>query len=275
MNLRTFFLLTAVLLPLSSVAEESLDERITPQVLDAFAIASFEHEGFTLPYRILSPEIEESERYPLLLFLHGYGERGVENQRQLIHGGTSFADPAFRKRHNAIVVAPQCPDGVEPGTDDQRTWTRRLDRESPSQIDIDQVATPQLAAAKALVDHLLESQPVDPDRVYVCGLSMGGYATWELATRYPDYWAAATPICGAGDPSKADRLTTLPIWNFHGDADNVIPVERSREMIEAIKAAGGQPIHTEYEGVGHNSWTPTLESRHVWDWVFAQRRGDN
>lgn len=265
-------LLLAMLTPLSAVAEESLDERITPDVLEVFASDAFEHQGFTLPYRLASPKVNADERRPLLVFLHGYGERGQENQRQLIHGGRTFASQDFRERYRAFVLAPQCPDGVEPGTDEQRVWTRRLEREATPENDVQQAPTAQLAAAVALVDHLIATQPIDADRVYVCGLSMGGYATWELAARSPERWAAAAPICGAGDPGHAAKLVSLPIWALHGDADFVIPVERSREMVAAITAAGGRPILTEYAGVGHDSWTPTFQSQHVWDWLFAQRR---
>lgn len=269
---RTPLLLIVMLTPLSAVAEESLDERITPEVLDVFEKATFEHEGLTLPYRVVSPDRDREGPYPLLLFLHGFGERGEENQRQLIHGGTVFASSVFRNRYNAFVVAPQCPAGVEPGTDEQRVWTHRLERGGTPVIDLGSPPTRQLQAVLHLVNQLLDSEPIDASRIYVSGLSMGGYATWELAIREPDMWAAVAPICGASDPRHADRIAGLPIWNFHGDADSVIPIARSREMIDAIRAAGGRPIHTEYEGVGHNSWTPTLESRHVWDWMFAQRR---
>ena len=106
------------------------------------------------------------------------------------------------------------------------------------------------------------------------GLSMGGYATWELATRYPETYAAAAPICGSGDPTHASRLVDMPIWAFHGDADDIVPPERSREMVDAVNNAGGLAILTMYAGVGHGSWVPVFESQEVWDWLFAQRRTD-
>ncbi|TWT46908.1 carboxylesterase family protein [Botrimarina hoheduenensis] len=269
--IRPLFVAAVMLTPLSAIAEESLDQRITPDVLAAFDKAEFEHEGFTLPFRLATPEEVEGEKRPLLLFLHGYGERGSENQRQLIHGGRLFASPEFQARYRAYVLAPQCPDGVEPGGEEQRVWTRLVRTESPT-LSEEEALTPQLAAARALVEHLIATQPVDPDRIYVGGLSMGGYATWTLITQDPSRWAAALPICGAGDPSQAARIARIPLWDFHGDEDGAIPVERSREMIAALEAAGGRPIYTEYPGVGHDSWTPTFASRHVWDWLFAQRR---
>src|SRR5690606_40817944 len=114
--------------------------------------------------------------------------------------------------------------------------------------------------------------PTDPERVYLVGLSMGGYAVWDLATRHPDAYAAAVPICGAGDPHHAARLAHLPIWAFHGDADTVVPPERSKEVVEAIHADGGRAILTLYPGVGHGSWVPMFASQEAWDWLFAQRR---
>jgi predicted peptidase len=291
--------LAAVLLmslaPLSSVAQDSapydpdsvaIDPRVTPEVLAAFEARSFRDPSsdFTLPYRIMAPAgLAAGERAPLLLFLHGYGERGADNWRQLIHGGRAFAATDMGRRHPAYVVLPQCPDGTEPGTasrepdakpgdESPRCWTWRLERGAASSIDPQVRATPQLEAVRALVKQLIAELPIDADRVLVGGLSMGGYATWELVTRDPELYAAAMPICGGGDPARADRLSKTPIWAMHGDADVVIPVERSREMHRAVQAAGGTVILTEYPGVDHDSWTPTFASRHPWDWLFAQRR---
>jgi predicted peptidase len=268
----------------SAPAEQPLDPRITPKVLAAFEKGSFATADRALPYRLLRPlTIEEGKTYPLVLFLHGKGERGDENQRQLIHGGKMFAAEAFRQRYPAYVLAPQCPSGTEPGTlskkedvapgtEADRVWTWPLERLVTPTVDLDRRPTPQLAAVRQLVDKLRKELPIDGGRIYVCGLSMGGYATWELAAREPELWAAAVPICGASDPSHAARLARLPIWNLHGEMDSVIPVERSREMVRAINAAGGRVIYTEYPGVGHDCWVPSFESRHVWDWMFAQRR---
>lgn len=279
------FLALIVCMTTAAMAEQPLDPRITPQSLEAFRKHSFEHEGFSLPYRLMEPtQIEQGEKRPLLVLMHGKGERGEENQRQLIHGGRVFASPGFRDKTRAFVVAPQCPSGKEqgttsdkpedpPGTEADRVWTYGLSPKASATLDLDNGMTRQLDAASRLVDHLIETLPIDPDRVYLAGLSMGGYATWELIERDPSRWAAAVPICGAGDPTHASRLINLPIWAHHGAKDSVIPVERSREMITAIQAAGGKPIYSEYPDAGHDSWTPALTSKHVWDWVFAQRRG--
>lgn len=255
-------------------AEEPLDPRITPEVLEAFRADTFDDGDFTLPYRIYSPaESVPEEKRPLLLFLHGFGERGNDNQRQLIHGGATFASEEFQSVHRAFVVAPQCPAGNLSDSPVPVTWSMRL-RPTSKEVDLglDRPMTEPMRAVRGLIDHLVETQPIDTERLYVTGLSMGGYGTWEIAAREPDLWAAAAPICGGGNPSWGERLKDLPLWAFHGDADGAVPVERSLEMVAAINSAGGRPILTVYPGVGHDSWTPTFEARQVWDWMFSQRR---
>ena len=274
----------------SPVIEQPLDPRMTPEVLAAFEKGSFQAGEMALPYRLLRPlTVEEDKTYPLVLFLHGMGERGDDNQQQLIHGGRMFASDDFRQRHPAFVLAPQCPAGTEPGTlsrdksvapgtEGARVWTwplegpQGLENLPAPSINLAKNPTQQLIAVRLLVDKLREELPIDATRIYVVGLSMGGYATWELAAREPDFWAAAVPMCGAGDSSHADRLVDLAIWAFHGEVDPAVPVERSREMVRAIEAVGGRAIYTEYPGVGHDCWSATFDDRHVWDWMFAQRR---
>ena len=113
---------------------------------------------------------------------------------------------------------------------------------------------------------------VDARRVYLTGLSMGGYGTWELAARQPQRFAAVVPICGGGDERQASRLSALPIWAFHGAADNVVFPIRSQKMVDAIRAAGGKIQYTQYPGVGHNSWNQAYRSDELLKWLFAQRR---
>jgi predicted peptidase len=127
--------------------------------------------------------------------------------------------------------------------------------------------------AVAILDEVLKTEPIDPDRVYLTGLSMGGYGTWDLAERMPKRFAAAVPICGGGDDTKANRLVGLPLWAWHGDADPAVPVERSRQMIAAIKTAGGNAKFTELPGVGHDSWTKAYtDPEGAIPWLFEQRR---
>jgi predicted peptidase len=170
--------------------------------------------------------------------------------------------PDIRNRHPAFVVAPQCPAGKK-WVDVPWESDRHELPEQPSET---------LGLVLALLELLPNEFSIDPDRVYATGLSMGGYGTWDLLSRKPELLAAAIPICGGGDPKYAAKLKNIPIWVFHGDRDEAVKVERSREMVAALEAAGGRPIYTEYEGVGHNSWAATYANRAVWDWLFAQRR---
>jgi predicted peptidase len=202
-----------------------------------------------LKYRLLIPDgydTAQDTRFPLVLFLHGAGERGADNRRQLVHGAAQFLKPERRRKHACFVVAPQCPSG--------RWWTDSLE------------------SVMELVRQLQADYRIDPDRLYVTGLSMGGFGTFALTTRYPDVFAAAAPICGGGDPTQAKTLISLPLWVFHGDADRVVPVGLSRSMIKAIESGGGMPKYTEYPGVGHDCWTQTYANPDFHEWLFAQKK---
>jgi predicted peptidase len=143
----------------------------------------------------------------------------------------------------------------------------------------DKTSTPQaakpttdLAAAMAMIEAVLKDEPVDLRRVYLTGISMGGFGTWDLASRMPDLFAALLPVCGGGDEQTAARIAGIPTWVAHGDADKAVPVERSRSMVKALETAGGRPHYVEMPGVGHDAWTPTYHDPAALDWLFAQRR---
>lgn len=219
-------------------------------------------------YRLLRPIADDgvgrnAHRYPLVLFLHGAGERGNDNVKQLKYLPTWLAEPALRRRHPCFVLAPQC-----------RMDERWVDVSWADVKSTPQPATPtiDLAAATKALEETLGREAVDPARVYLTGLSMGGYGTWDLAARQPDRFAAILPVCGGGDDRAAARIASLPTWCFHGDADTAVSVERSRSMIAALKAAGGRPIYSELPGVGHDSWTPAYRDGFVLDWLFSQHR---
>jgi len=238
----------------SAVAEDTVE----PYQAHVYTSAN----GQTLPYHLLSPEnVEEGKRYPLVLFLHGAGERGTNNISQLVHVARELSKPEMRSRFPVFVIAPQCPTGQQwvdtPWTADSHTMP-----EQPS-------ASMKLTIE--LLDQASQSLPIDPARIYVTGLSMGGFGVWDLLQRHSQKFAGAIAICGGGDPAFADKIKQVPIWATHGDADTVVKVKRSREMIDAIRAAGGRPIYTEFPGVGHNAWAPTAQNRMIWDWLFTQR----
>jgi len=213
--------------------------------------------------RLLPPPVVERGRlFPLVLFLHGAGERGRDNEKQLKYLPAWMAEPALRQRHPCFLLAPQC------RADERWVDVSWADKKSLPQGP----PTTDLLAAIAALNDVLAHEPIDPRRVYLTGLSMGGYGAWDLAARQPERFAAVLPICGGGDEATAPRLAGLPIWCFHGDADAVVPVERSRSMVAAVRAAGGDPRYSELPGVGHDSWTPAYRDPAVLDWLFGQRQ---
>ncbi len=219
--------------------------------------------GNVLRYRLLKPVgFEPTEQYPLVVFLHGAGERGGDNSAQLKHGMSDFCDPDRRSRFPCYVLAPQCPTEQRWADVDWNQDSVRL----PGSISVN------LRLVLEVVDRMLEDAAIDKSRIYITGLSMGGYGTWDALYRRPDLFAAAMPICGGGDPITADKIKHVPVWCFHGDADRVVRVEFSRDMVAALKEAGGSPRYTEYAGVGHNSWSQTYANAEVYEWLFSQRR---
>jgi predicted peptidase len=262
----TFFaLVNAQPMLAQNAATSAIDSQdAAPQPTEVFEARVFKSaDGAALPYRLLKPlDYDARQKYPLVLFLHGAGERGDDNERQLVHGGRNFADPAMRRRHPAFIVVPQCAE--------EKKWVEvpwdAKEHKAPAE------AGPTMKQVFALLDALQKEFSVDANRIYGVGLSMGGYGTWDILQRKPQLYAAAIPICGGGDVAYADRFKDTPVWVFHGEADPAVPVSRSRDMVKALKAAGGKPIYTEYEGVGHDSWTQTFDNRLAWEWLFAQHK---
>jgi predicted peptidase len=222
-------------------------------------------DGRRLGYRLHLPEAADpARRLPLVLFLHGAGERGTNNTSQLRHGASNLVAYAAAHADPAIVVVPQCPPNFRwvevPWKDPSHTMP-----EAPSE---------PMKLVLELLDRLPSELPVDPARVYVTGISMGGFGTWDLLQRKPSLFAAGMPICGGGDLAQAPRLARVPIWAFHGDKDAAVMVSRSRDMVDAIRKAGGDPRYTEYPGVGHDSWTRTYADDKVLEWFFSRRKAD-
>jgi predicted peptidase len=216
--------------------------------------------GARLNYRLMKPlNYDNTRAYPLVLLLHGAGEKGDDNLAQLAHGMDEFACDDNRQAHPCFVVAPQCPkeaswallknDRLEPGADPTEPMLRTIE----------------------LLDTLPGEFSIDRRRVYVTGMSMGGYGAWYLAQRFPERFAAIVPLCGGGDDRQAAKLVKIPIWVFHGGADTGNTPEMSREMVKAIRAAGGNPLYTEYPGVNHNCWDLTYGSPLLYTWMFNQR----
>ncbi len=239
-------------------------------ILKSFLRREFESGGNVLPYRILYPDnYDQKRKYPLILLLHGGGERGNDNESQLVHGSKLFLDPGVRQKYPAIVVVPQCPQ-------DAYWATANIERSTtPFQINLDYGAQPQwpLVAANELVKRIANEEAVDKSRIYITGLSMGGMGTFESVYRYPDMYAAALPICGGGDLRAYDRrVGKTSFWIFHGSDDAVVDVTLSRDMQSRLKALKVKTKYTEYPGVNHNSWDNAFAEPTFLEWMFAQRR---
>ncbi len=225
--------------------------------------------GTEIPYRLLYPAgFDPSRKYPLVLFLHGAGERGNDNQAQLVHGSSLFLEK--QAQFPAIVVFPQCPK--------DRYWSSvKIDRSQPKyKFEYDYKSTKEtseLSAVMDLLEDLRSKHKIDKNRIYIMGLSMGGMGTFEAITRHPRIFAAAIPICAGGDPSLVGSFAKkVPLWVFHGDEDAVVHVDYSREMVKAIEDAGGKVKYTEYPGINHNSWNNAFAEPELLPWLFSQKK---
>lgn len=253
-------LLALIGLPLFSCAQKS------PYESKIFTL-----NGDTLPYRIMYPvDFDAAKQYPLLLILHGSGERGSNNEAQLVHGSDLFADPENREKFPAIVIFPQCP-----SEDYWASVERTLDEKGKRQFGFSGEFEPTHAMTLliSLLEEFREKPWVDLDRLYVGGLSMGGMGTFELLALRPDWFAAAFPICGGGDPASVTKYAgKTPLWIFHGEVDDVVPVSNSIEMADAINKAGGNARLTIYPNVGHDSWTPAFKEPELLLWISEQKK---
>jgi len=223
-----------------------------------------DESGNILLYRLLKPKmVHEQHTYPLVLFLHGIGERGNDNKAQLKWGVKNFATDENTEKYPCFVAAPQCPMND--------LWVALKDLSPP--YTMAEKPAEAMRMALELVGALQQEYPqIDPKRIYVTGLSMGGFGTWDVIQRKPDLFAAAVPVCGGGDVSKAERIAYIPIWAFHGAEDWLVIPKWSRDMIKAIQEAGGNPIYTEYPGIGHQSWIKAYSDPELFIWLFSQKK---
>jgi predicted peptidase len=242
------------------------------QDMSAFSRETLVKNGDTLRYRMLTPaNYDMHKAYPLIIFLHGSGERGSDNAAQLLHGGALFLNDTARRDFPAFVIFPQCPEG--------KSWAPfRMKRDTSGKVTgaeflTDAPTTIPGALVKALLDSLLASGKVDPKRVYIGGLSLGGMGTFDMLARYPDLFAAAFPICGAGDVKTAAVFAKkVPLWIFHGAADMVVPPDFSRAYYAELQKLGSEVKYTEYPGVGHNSWDNAFAEPQLLPWLFRHHK---
>ncbi len=227
-----------------------------------YSNGQYEHD---MPYRLYVPQNYDPTRsYPVVLFLHGAGERGTDNESILKanEGATVWAQPDNQQNNECFVIAPQCPVNEQWVDTD---WGK-------GSYDMDNVPiSDEMEMVLDIVAQVKSQYNIDSTRMYSTGISMGGYGTWYLNTMFPDMFAAMVPICGAGDPSKAGNLGDKPIWVFHGDSDPTVPVSGSRDMVNALKDLNANVTYTEYPGVGHDSWVQAYQTQEMIDWMFEQQ----
>lgn len=215
-----------------------------------FVDKTIDYKGTPTKYVVYVPkEYRSGTPHPAILFLHGAGETGTDGRKQTAVG----LGPAIRQAPaawNFIVLFPQAP----PTGAVRERW----------------MAHEELVLA--ILEAARKEYSIDETRLYATGLSMGGFGTWRLAAKHPKLFAAIAPICGGGDPAEAARLKDVPIWAFHGDQDKAVPHTLSVQMVEAVKAAGGNPKLTIYPGVGHNSWDKAYREENLAEWFLRHRR---
>ena len=239
------------------------------ELMKAFTSGNYTNvDGHVLPYRLLIPPgYTPDKKYPLILFLHGSGEAGTNNETQLVSGGpAALSHPLLQAEHPSFVLCPQIPFRAQ--------WGFGLDNNWPPQ------------ALFGLLGQLQKKFSVDADRIYITGLSLGGFGTWDMIGRYPDLFAAAVPVSAAGDPTQVGKFKNLPIWALHGDTDHAVAfaglmpknkqlipgIVGDADMIAAIEKAGGHPKFTVFKGQGHGIWPLAYNEPGLYDWLFSQKR---
>lgn len=223
----------------------------------------------TMPYRLLLPvDFDASKKYPLVFFLHGAGERGSDNEKQLVHGAKLFLKEEVRTKYPAIVVFPQCAENS--------FWSNvGFKMDNGQRNFLFQEAgepTPAMRLAQELLSSLMKTYPVARRQVYVGGLSMGGMGTFEIVRRNPQLFAAAIPICGGGNTATALSLKKTKWWVFHGGKDDVVPPQLSEEMVQALKKVKASVKFTLYPNANHNSWDAAFAEPDLLSWLFAQKK---
>jgi len=222
-------------------------------------------QGESIPYRLFVPKgYDAAKKYPLILFLHGAGERGTDNEAQLVHAEVlDLVSDKVAAKHPCFLVAPQCPAGAKWV---EVPWNLKKPHHTPAE------PSAPMRLVLELLDALAKEFSIDPARRYVTGLSMGGFGSFDACLRRPGYFAAAVPVCGGADDSRARDFVGTSFWIFHGGSDGVVPPGRSSSIYHLLKAAGAEAKYREYPGVGHNAWSKAYHEPGLAEWLFAQHK---
>ncbi len=242
--------------------------QISAQQNDAFSKEHFMIGTDTLNYRMLLPkDFDESKQYPLVLFLHGAGERGNDNEKQLTHGSALFV--THRDSFPAIVIFPQCPQSDYWANANVDRSTKPISLKFP----LDILPTTSLTLVMGLMEDIVTKPYVSKDQIYVGGLSMGGMGTFEILYRKPELFSAAFAICGAGNPEATEAYAkTVPMWIFHGANDDVVNPQASVAMVGGLLKHGGKPNFSLYAKDNHNSWDSAFAEPELLPWLFSNSK---
>jgi predicted peptidase len=240
------------------------------QSSDMYKKEIFIHKGDTLPLRILYPDnFSKEKKYPVVIVLHGSGERGNDNEKQLVHGSKLFLDPVNRQKFPAVVIFPQCSQqsswsnvSIKPNGEGNRTFNFKTGGKPAA----------GMALLTAYIDQLKDLKYLDKNRFYVGGLSMGGFGTFEVLRREKNLFAAAFPICGGDNPENAKKYKNIPLWIFHGEKDDVVPAELSQNVYNELIKIGAKPKLSIYPNVNHFSWENAFREPDLLPWLFSQHK---
>lgn len=259
--MKRIFLALIMVMAMCSTFAQQTNEQLRSQFAKCYYTDTC---GTVLPYRLLKPQnVDTTKQYPVVLFLHGAGERGNDNETQLTYMDKIFGSSNFRQKYPCYVILPQCAENFRWCETD---WTL------PSHTMPDTISV-YLNAANQLLDSIVDAVNGDTSRLYITGMSMGGFGTWDLISRYPQKFAAAVPICGGADLDMACILKDMPIKTFHGSTDKLVKVTRTRNMTIAIHKCGGNKIdYTELTGKGHLIWNQVYNMPSTFQWMFAQKK---
>lgn len=198
----------------------------------------------------------------VLLFLHGAGERGDNNYKQLYHGAAEVIAWSEKNKEKVLLLFPQCPEEEQWVNTPWDALSHTMPAESSA-----------MKLAMEMLNFEIRKNRADENRIYISGISMGGYGTWDAISRYPSLFAAAFPVCGGADIAQAPKLIDLPILAFHGDSDTVVPTSRTRDMVAALQKAGSKSVtYTEVPNCGHDSWFTAFRDEASWEWLFSQKK---